>query len=209
MKKLETPYTFKTVKEAVKAFDDLLNSKKELDENADILPFFKQYPALILGMSRLVGMSHIPIDALELNFQLSENQMCDIAFGSSLKNTYCLVKFKDAKKNSLFSGLETYRAFSTDFEKGNSQVIDWLWKIDSRRNREDVEGRFACKNPTISTALIIGRSEFLNVEERDRLVWREEKTWVNSNKIHYITYDDLLECFKSLIKERENNRLLV
>jgi hypothetical protein len=49
----------------------------------------------------------------------------------------------------------------------------------------------------------MGRSTFLNEEERERLMWRKEKTRINSEQIRYITYDELLDFFKTLIREHE------
>lgn len=105
MRILNERYNSNQLKKAVQAFEDLLNSKIELEEKNDIQPFFAAHPVLILAMADLVGMANMNIDKLEFDFQLWHDFVCDIGFGSSKSNTYCLIELEDAKKNSLFKTL--------------------------------------------------------------------------------------------------------
>jgi hypothetical protein len=201
MRKVDSYYNFKELKEAVKAFEELLESKVELDEKEDIIPFFDKYPLLILE----AYLTYMLIDALEFRFQLWENLICDIAFGSSQKNTYCLIKLQGAKKNSIFSNSpENYPHFSNDFDNSYNQISDWLYNLDRNRNiSSEIKHQFADTNPDISPILIIGRSTFLSDEDRRRFDWRRGQTVVNSHKIICFTYDELLIRFKRSLKERE------
>jgi hypothetical protein len=211
MKQLSTSYSFKLQKEAVEAFEHLLNSKVELEEKADIQPIFKKYPPLILMMADLVGMSGMDIDEVDCEIRLWGDFFCDLGFGSSKINTYCLVELEDAKKNSIFKDKpKSQPKFSDRFEGGISQFIDWFWKIDGQKNNAtEIEHLFSAHNPTIKAILIIGRTGFFrNRTEKSRFKWRSEKTIIDSKKIECLTYDDLLDYYKAIIKRKEDEKLL-
>jgi hypothetical protein len=211
MRILNERYNSNQLKQAVKAFQDLLDSKVELEERKDIQPFFMAHPVLILAMADLVGMSNMNIDKLEFEFQLWHDFICDVGFGSSKTNTYCLIELEDAKKNSLFkSSPKNHPKFSDRLEGGFSQIVDWFWKIDGLKNNATaIEHLFQTHNPTIKSILIIGRSHFLkSASEIARLKWRIEKTIVDSKKIKCYTYDELLDYFNFIIERKEEEKLL-
>ncbi len=211
MRKLPLRYTLKQLEEAVIAFEKLLSNQEELEEKKDIQPFFNNHPALIPAMAELVGMSITNIDELEFEFQLWHDFICDIGFGSSKKNTYCLIELEDAKKNSLFRNTpKNHPKFSDKFEKGFSQIIDWFWKIDSlKNNATTIEHLFNTHNPKIKSILIIGRSHFLkSTSEIARLKWRIEKTIIDSKQIECLTYDELLDYFKTTVKREEDENIV-
>jgi Domain of unknown function (DUF4263) len=211
MKRLDTSYSFKLQKEAVKAFEYLLNSKLELEEKADIQPIFKKHPVLILMMAELVGMSGMDIDEADCEIRLWGDFICDLGFGSSKINTYCLIELEDAKKKSIFKAKPTSQPkFSDRFEGGISQFIDWFWKIDGlKNNATEIEHLFSTHNPTIKSILIIGRTGFFRSStEKSRFKWRSEKTIIDSKKIECLTYDDLLDYYNAIIKRKEDERLL-
>lgn len=155
-------------------------------------------------MLDFVSMAYMTIDVLEFQFQLSQNLICDAAFGSSKRNAYCLIKLESSDKDALFTyNQENYCSFSTQFESSYGQMSDWLYEIDRiKRLPSEAIPQFASENPNVSVLLIIGRSEFLNQDLRDRLRWRTEKTWINSHNIECVTYDTLLEYFKFMIERR-------
>ncbi len=183
----------------------MLENEANNEGKAYLLAFFNQHPALILVMSDFVSMSYMAIDALEFEFELSQNLTCDVAFGSSEHNTYCLAKLGSLDRNALFNNNQDNRGeFSNQFERNYGQIIDWLYEIDRiKRLPSEVTPLFASENPNISVLLIIGRSEFLSQDEQDRLKWRVEKTWIDSVNIKCITYDALLEHFKFIIERRK------
>ncbi len=211
MKKISLSYGFNQQKEGVQAFENLLNSKEELEEKKDIQPFFKENPILIPMMAELVGMSRLDIDESEFEVELWQDFKCDGIFGDSGRNIYCLIEFEDAKKNSIFeSKPKNHPKYSRRFECGISQIIDWFWRIDIEKNSSTViKHIFPEDNPTIRAILIIGRTSFLKTHsEKARLKWRKENTIINSKKIECITYDNLLEYFKGIIKRKEEEKLL-
>lgn len=211
MRKLTDRYNLKQLKEATEALEKLLNSQEELEEKRDIQPFFNNHPALIIAMADLVSMSSVNIDELEFEFQLWHDFICDIGFGSSKTNTYCLIELEDAKKSSIFKNKpKNHPKFSDKFEGGFSQIIDWFWKIDGLKNNSTtIEHLFSTHNPIIKSILIIGRSHFFkSSSEIARFKWRIEKTIVDSKKIQCYTYDELLDYFKGLIKKKEEEKLL-
>jgi hypothetical protein len=211
MKKLNIRYNLNQLKEAVHALENLLANEEELEEKKDIQPFFKSNPVLIIAISELVGMSSMNIDELEFEFQLWHDFICDVGFGSSKTNTYCLIELEDAKKNSIFKrSPKNHPKFSERFENGFSQIIDWFWKIDGLKNAStEMEHLVNTHNPTIKSILIIGRSNFLkSSSELARLKWRVEKTVVDSKRINCYTYDELLNYFKFLVEKKEEEKLL-
>jgi hypothetical protein len=211
MKKLNIRYNLNQLKEAVYAFEVLLANEEELEEKNDIQPFFKLHPVLIIAISELVGMSSMNIDEFEFEFQLWHDFICDVGFGSSKTNTYCLIELEDAKKNSIFKRIpKNHPKFSERFENGFSQIIDWFWKIDGlKNNATTIEHLFNSHNPTIKSILIIGRSSFLKSNsELARLKWRVEKTIVDSKRINCYTYDELLNYFRFLVEKKEEEKLL-
>jgi hypothetical protein len=211
MIQISLSYGFVQQKEAVQAYEDLLNSKEELEEKDDILRFFKVNPVLIPMMADLVSMSTMDIDVSQCEVRLWHDFICDGVFGDSGRNTYCLIEFEDAKKNSIFDKKpQNHPKFARRFECGISQIIDWFWKIDALKNTStEIEHLFQAHNPTIRAILIIGRTSFLkNNSEKARLKWRKEKTIIDSKKIECITYDDLLDYFKGIIKKKEKEKLL-
>lgn len=211
MKNYNVSFDSKGFQEAVKAFENLLNSKLELGEKKDIQPFFRDNPLLIPAMAGLAEMSRMDIDELEFEFDLWQGLICDIGFGDSKTNTYCLIELEDATKESIFKNSpKNYPKYSNRLECGFSQIVDWLYKIDMMKNTSsEIKRRFASDNPKISAILIIGRSEFLDDDsKRKRFEWRFKKTIVNSEKIICYTYDDLLDYFKVIIQRREKEEKL-
>jgi hypothetical protein len=211
MKKLNIRYNLNQLKEAVHAFEGLLVNEEELEEKKDIQPFFKSNPVLIIAISELVGMSSMNIDELEFEFQLWHDFICDVGFGSSKTNTYCLIELEDAKRNSIFRRTpKNHSKFSERFENGFSQIIDWFWKIDGLKNTStEIEHLFNTHHPTIKSILLIGRSNFLkNSSEVARLKWRVEKTIIDSKRINCYTYDELLNYFKFLVEKKEEEKIL-
>jgi hypothetical protein len=206
MKKISVSCDSQGFKQAVKEYEDLLNSKQELEEKKDIQPFFKSHSVLITAMAGLADITIMDIDELEFEFDLWQALICDIGFGDSKTNSYCLIELEDATKDSIFkSAPKNYPKYSSRLECGLSQISDWLYQIDMMKNTAShIKQRFADDNPKISTILIIGRSEFLNDDsKRKRFEWRFKKTVIDSKKIICCTYDELLDYFKAIIQRRE------
>lgn len=179
-------------------FEQLLSTNEELSEDKHIKPFISQYPHFTAAIAEIF---HIDVDCLAFEFDLWGDFRCDIAIGDSRTNTYCLVEIEDAKKDSIFKKQDKrgLAEFSARFEHGYSQIVDWLYKIDSiRGNSALTQERFAQSNPKIYTILLVGRqSSFKDASQLARFEWRSKHVVVNSLPINCFTFDHLLKRFKT------------
>jgi hypothetical protein len=192
MKPLD-PFDFKPRKclAELKAFDQLLKQKKELDERKTILPFFKkhQHLAAFIG-SYLFRLN--AFDKMKLEFEVFTGLYADIVVGDSKTNRYCFIEFEDAKPGSIFKKQKKGNPdWSNRFEHGFSQLVDWFSKIDDMKNTRTANAIFGGKTPAFMGVLVIGRDQFLGQAQKDRLAWRAEKVTIDSNKIVCVTYDEL------------------
>jgi hypothetical protein len=173
------------------AFDELLAKNQELKERECILPFFRSHK----NLAAWIG-SYLPslnkFDRLNLEFTLFGDFRADLIVSDSASHAHCLVEFEDATRDSVFkSGVRSTSDWSTRFEHGFSQIVDWSWKIDDFRQTGQCRAIFGSDAFDFMGVLIVGRDEFIGVEEQIRLRWRTNKVTVNSQKILCITYDQL------------------
>ncbi|CAA9571750.1 MAG: hypothetical protein AVDCRST_MAG88-2402 [uncultured Thermomicrobiales bacterium] len=114
-------------------FERLLMERPELSERADILPFFRtrRHLAALLGSYNPNANVY---DRLAIELSLFGEFTADVSAGDSSKNAFCLIEFEDGKPNSIFT-LRGRRAreWASRFERGFSQIVDWLWKLDDQR----------------------------------------------------------------------------
>src|SRR5262245_50329961 len=79
----------------VDAFRALLASKAELDEGADLKPFFESH----LQLSALLGAYHwgySHMDLVAFQYQLFGDFSCDLVVGDSQRKVFGFVEFEDA-----------------------------------------------------------------------------------------------------------------
>jgi hypothetical protein len=183
--------SFEECSSELEEFKKLLDSKPELEEKKDILPFFEknQHVAAFIG-------SYIPDisnpDKIANEYDVFGDFTCDLAVGDSSSLNYLFVEFEDAKTNSLFKqNTRSTPDWSSRLEHGFSQVIDWLWKLNDMVRTDDYESRFGAKYVEVHGLVVIGRDESMEVREKNRLKWRQDHTVINSKKISIITYDQL------------------
>jgi len=170
---------------------DLLNSKEELSENNEILPFFRTRPKLSTQIATLLPRL-TKTDRFAFEFDLFGDFVADLAIGDTHSNTFCFIEFENAKEESIFKKVKKYKPeFSPTFEHGLSQIIDWFYKIDGLQNTDDLEERFGKNKIEYEGILIIGRDRFLDASLKKRLDWRTRKTVVNSKHIYSYTFDEL------------------
>ena len=130
MKKLfETKIIKKNLKEEIQAFK-LLLKKESLDERKDILPFFRAN----INLSLMIGSLHSNASILNnyaFEFDIIGDYKADLVVGDNVTNSYCFIEFEDARKNSIFAqvGKKANLDWASRYNKGNSQIIDWLWRI--------------------------------------------------------------------------------
>jgi hypothetical protein len=119
----------------------------------------------------------------------------DFAIGDWARKAYTFVEFEDARPNSLFvkQGDKATRAWSSRFDGGYSQIIDWFYKLHVMTDTPDMEARLGKRSIRYTGVLIIGRDQHFQAGERLRLDWRQEHVVVNSKHVVCVTYDQLLE----------------
>ena len=181
-------------------FGALLDSKDELSEKNDLLPFFGARPHLaVFASSWNLQIEQIDLFGFELD--LFGNFRCDWAAGHAQRGEFVLVEIEDARQYSVFGSGEKYHdEWGRRFEHGYSQLVDWFWALDMYRDNIDFRKRFGGKLHSFSGLLLIGRSKYLDDTMRERLHWRVQKVSINANKVICMTFDDLRERMETRIK---------
>ena len=178
---------------SVVALRSLLDGKAELSEREDIQPFFAAHPSLVALTGSLNTQLH-RIDRLASEFDLFGNFRCDWVVGDSTSQTYTLVEFEDARRNSIFGGGTKYHEeWGRRFEHGFSQLVDWFWALDAYRGNPDLRKRFGAEPKQFFGLLIIGRDQFIEPDQRERLEWRTRAVPIGLNRIPCITFDQLYQ----------------
>lgn len=177
-------------------FKDILDSKDELEEAKDILPFFKNAKHLSLMIGSIYPEIIVP-DQSAYEFPIFGDFASDLIVLDSGNKSMLLIEFEDAKENSIFkkNGNKATLEWSQRIEHGLSQIIDWLWKLSDMEKTTDFEIKFG-RDVKYQALLIIGRDSFIPIGEKIRLNWRFQKTVVNSVHIQCLTYDQLYEMVK-------------
>jgi Domain of unknown function (DUF4263) len=174
-------------------FRELLNEKDELAEKEDILPFFQKNKHLSAFLGTYHSQVSVP-DRIAHEFSLFGDFSCDLVVGDSRTHAYCLIELEDAKSNSIFtkSGRMSPH-WSSRFERGFGQIIDWFYKLADTEKTDEFENKFGARKIDPMGILIIGRSQFLEPREEKRLQWRQKFVLVNSQRVLCLTFDQLLE----------------
>jgi hypothetical protein len=115
--------------------------------------------------------------------------------GDSAHRAYCFVEFEDAGANSMFvrQGKKATREWSSRFEHGSNQILDWFYKLEDMQKSDDFAARFEARSISFSGLLVIGRDQFLLPGERERLEWRSRNVVVASRNIVCMTLDGLAD----------------
>lgn len=185
----------------LKELKHLLDTNDSLKERQDILPFFRKRHHL----SVFVG-SYIPniisFDRLAFEYPIYGDFACDLAIGDSQTNTYCFVEFENATPNSIFQkqGKKATPEWSSRFEHGFSQVVDWFWKLDDMSRSTDFKSKFGADFVKYHGLLVLGRSHYLDYAEQQRLKWRLDRVLVNSKHIFCVTFDELYTDLDTRLK---------
>lgn len=178
-------------------FQELLNTKHELSEKDDILPFFRSHLNLLAYTGSFVP-TIASFNRLNPEYSFYGDFRADAIVGDWDKKSYCLIEFEDAKSNSIFkSTARTTKEWSPRFEHGYSQIVDWLWKVDDFRQSAMGRSVFGSDTFNFMGMLVIGRDSFLDEIDRARLNWRTSKTVIDSQKIVCITFDELATELRS------------
>jgi hypothetical protein len=173
-------------------FDNLLKTKKTIDENKDVLPFFKtrhDLSSLISGYFPDIKT----VDVLAHEYPIYGAFKADLVVGESSTHNYLLIEFEDGNPNSIFrtkKGKSTPE-WATRFEGAFSQLIDWLWKLEDMRSTADFTHVFGSRHANFQGLIIIGKDMALGDQELSRLKWRTDRVIVDSKAISCVSFNDL------------------
>ncbi len=205
--KILQPHTFNAAnaRQEWKDYKNLLQSKPELSEQADILPFFAQRHDLSLLISRYFSKT-ATANCFAHEFDLFGSFRADLIVGDSRNHRYVLVEFEDATPNSIFKkkGKKTTPDWSPRLEGAYSQLTDWLWKLENMRNTPDFKHLFGSHRASFYGLIVIGKDMNLTAQEQDRLEWRSQKTMIDSTAFEIISFDQLKGDFDTWLTEYFN-----
>jgi len=174
-------------------FKDLLDSKPELSEQNDILPFFKRCKDLSILICHYFPHVKNP-DIFAHEYEINGDFVADLVVGDSKAHTYLLVEFEDGAPDSIFKrkAKKVTPDWAPRFEGAYSQIIDWLWKLEDMRSTADFQNKFGNREATFQGLIIIGKDMNLARQEEGRLKWRMDKTKIDSNAISCVSFNTLL-----------------
>ncbi len=173
-------------------FSELLVAKKELDERKVILPFFRSCRQLSAFFGSVVTEISA-FDRLAYEFDIFGDFRCDLAVGDSQAHAYCFIEFEEAKRQSVFkkSKNKITPTWGAAFERGFSQIVDWLWKLDDQRQTKRFNRVFGSSEIQCIAILVVGRDCF--VDDMERLRWRSSRSTVGHIKVYAYTYDQICQ----------------
>jgi len=163
---------------------DLLATNTELQERKQVLPFFKER----LQLSAFLGSYHPEIvryDLVAHELPLFGTFVADLVVGDSKNNAFAFIEFEDASAGSIFvtkkgKGKEKETPdWSSRFEHGFSQLVDWFFKLHEQGQTVDFEEKFGSRTIRHLGILVVGRTEHLGKREEQRLRWRQEFVLLN------------------------------
>ena len=148
-------------------------------------------------LSALIGRYNQAIarfDRIAWEYPLFGDFRCDLVIGDSITRAYTFVEVEDATSRSLFirHGKKATREWSSRFDHGYSQVVDWFYKLQDMTNSDEMEARFGKRAIDYTGVLIVGRDQHMDIGEQLRMNWRREHVIVNSKRIVCVTFDQLL-----------------
>ncbi|MBI1829282.1 MAG: DUF4263 domain-containing protein, partial [Thaumarchaeota archaeon] len=200
----KSKFDSKICRSELNQFKKLLDEKQDLRERKDIQKNFKEWTHLSMYIA-----SYNPrvseFNRYKHEYDIGGKFRCDLIAGDGSNNAYCLIEFEATGKEYIFAPKvpsKYTRDWSSDFEHGFSQIIDWFWLLDTSQHALNMfSPPFNKEGVCYCGILIIGRDNDLKPKEDEaeehnsqeemkaRLEWRHDKVIVNSKKILCITYD--------------------
>lgn len=159
--------------------------------------FFMQYPCIFDLIGDVYGNS------MSAHFYLDEPEIfgefrADYLVADKLRKKYLFIEIENATKGSIFKEKSKKNRtrisyeWSSRFEKGMSQIVDWCFRFSGLKSSSAMIEYFGRKDVDYCGLLVIGRDQYLDVSGlRERYNWRIEKTIVDSRKISVVTFDQL------------------
>jgi Domain of unknown function (DUF4263) len=186
----------------LRELQDFLTTNQEIKEGGEngLQKFFSDRPNLIL----LLGYWHFGLEPAfykpEVNL-FSNEFRADFVVADRQKKKFVFVEFEDATEDSIFKlksknsdSANTSYEWSSRYEHGLSQVIDWYYRMDDYERTNKFEEYFGHRQINYVGLLVIGRDKFIQQSGlMQRFRWRSSKTIINSKPLHCMTFDQLLE----------------
>lgn len=186
----------------LRELQDFLTTNREIKEGGEngLQKFFSDRPNLIL----LLGYWHFGLEPAfykpEVNL-FSNEFRADFVVADRQKKKFVFVEFEDATEDSIFKlksknpdSANTSYEWSSRYEHGLSQVIDWYYRMDDYERTNKFEEYFGHRQINYVGLLVIGRDKFIQQSGlMQRFRWRSSKTIINSKSLHCMTFDQLLE----------------
>ncbi len=186
----------------IQDLESYLDDNLEIEETGEngLQKFFSDRPNLIL----LLGYWHFGLEPAfykpEANLFNNEFR-ADFMISDQQKRKFVFVEFEDAKADSVFKlksqktdSANTSYEWSSRYEHGLSQVIDWYYRMDDYERTNKFEEYFGHRQVSYTGLLVIGRDKFIRQSGlMQRFRWRSSKTVIDSKPLHCMTFDQLLE----------------
>ncbi|HUB23935.1 MAG TPA: Shedu anti-phage system protein SduA domain-containing protein [Tepidisphaeraceae bacterium] len=189
-------------KKELDAFDKLLRTRKSLAESKHVRPFFSKSRQLsaFLGTYAL-GMARP--NRLAYEFELAGDFCAGMVVGNWERKTFCMIEFEAGSVSSIFAPKRqrSTREWSSRFDHGFSQLVDWFYKVDDIRKTDGFARVFGDSSATFCGLLVIGRSSGLSEDDRRRLRWRSQHVLKDNHAIQCITYDQMYADLRLLLSQ--------
>lgn len=189
----------KALSENLAELQAFLAAEPRLRERSQVLPFFKQRQHLCAALGYANNAVELP-DRWANELSLFDDFVCDVAAGDSEANAYTLIEFEDAQEHSIFSGLKPHRSmksWSSRFEHGFSQLVDWAWRLSAEGEGSSAFRRiFGDNNPSIHLLLVVGRDSDLTRDDLARLRWRANHVSLGQYRMSCFTFDGCLHSIR-------------
>jgi len=186
---------------------DLLGGHRPLGEAKDIMPLLRTTRHLVAYFGH-ANANLGAADLLAIEKPLLGSFRCDLAIGGSVSGQFTLIELEDARPHSVFEPVRgrDYPRWSSRFERGFSQLVDWAWRIDHERQPSaTLEAVFGTSDPKLHYLLVIGRDHWIGEAGRARLHWRRLHNGISGHRTTVWTYDDLLAFVDARLTAAEDD----
>lgn len=178
----------------------LLATSQAVAERAELMPFFKENRHAAASLGLLHPEVWTPT-LLDFEYSLYQKYRADLIVGDETRGTFLVVELENAGVESIFESRGRKEPYwSPRFLNGFSQLVDWLYTLDRLPSGSALEDEFGRTDPSFYPALIVGRREAITRSEAKRLRWYREKVVVDSKRIIMLTFDDVVENVRGIIR---------
>jgi hypothetical protein len=180
-------------------FKEFLDGNPEFSETAVVSLLKSKLNLCCLLGSMVAGVPKA--DVYKFEFQIQGVFRADFVAGHLQQQRFVLVEFEDGGRHSLFGprGTNQMRDWSSRFEHGFGQLVDWAWARGDVGNTQIFQSAFECNDMYPIFVLICGRDAFMDATERKRFAWRYHNVDLGGAKAACLTYDGLFQFFQGTI----------